>query len=174
MSKRVSQWGISRRKFLTIICGAGVLAIVGSISYFFIFSPSKRLPEIRYGVDACDWCHMVIMDKRFACAYWSIDEKKWRKFDDIGCMMRDLFKMGIESAEDIYVSDYDAGVLIDGKIAYYVVADPKRLWTPMSSGIVAFNSKSKAVDLAQQYQGSIMNFNELLNMFKVMTTTMSM
>ncbi len=166
--------GISRRKFLVITSSALTVMFIGGISYFLFFSTSKRLPEIHYGVDTCDWCHMVIMDKRFACVYWSANEKKWRKFDDIGCMIRDLLKMGIGNAGDIYVSDYSTGILIDGRTAYYVVADPKKLWTPMSSGIAAFNNKAGAMDLVQQYQASLMNFNELLSMFKTMTTTMSM
>lgn len=143
-----------------------IIFLMVIVSYIFYIKPfymaKAELPEIYYGYEKCDWCGMVISHKKFSAAYYDEYEGRWKKFDDIGCMLHMLMMEDAEIIKIIYVVDYQSEELIKADHAYFVVVDPHAIWTPMSSGILAFKYKSSAQLFAEQYKGKIYTFEELL------------
>ncbi len=151
-------------KKAALIAAVAALIIAGIILISSL-DKSPEKPSIWYGSDVCDMCGMVIAHTKYASAYYSPTEKKWRKFDDLGCMLMTLHKEGLE-VEEIYVTDYESEELILAQDAFFVVVDPREVWTPMSSGIIAFKNRSSAESFAEEYKGKVYNFNELMDWFK--------
>jgi copper chaperone NosL len=119
--------------------------------------------EIYYGEDICERCKMIISEKEFASQYRLSDGKNV-KFDDIGCMIH--FKDGEkpEHIESIYVMDYDSGEWIDAESGYFVWTE--NVNTPMGYGILSFNDKKIAQEVAARengkYLGKLSAASELL------------
>ncbi|GEM_PF-597560 len=129
---------------------------------YIVITRSRVVPEIRYGVDRCDNCGMVISEKRFSALAYYKTENRWVKFDDLGGLFLYIVKHGgLENFQDIYVFDYNTGERINGESAYYMKADPERVWTPMSSGIVAFKDETAAKKFAEKIDGTLYDFHEL-------------
>ncbi len=122
----------------------------------------EKPPEIQLGVDKCDMCGMIISEKNYAGLYYSTAEKRWKKFDDLGCLVMEAKKEGDAKPGTIYVFDYETEELIKAEKAYYVVSS--EIWTPMNTGIVAFKSKEKAEETAKKHRGKVMSFEELMKM----------
>ncbi len=118
-------------------------------------------PDMRYGVDVCDQCRMIISEARFAAAYVT-REGETRRFDDVGGML--LFHN--ERQEEVavfWVHDYETEEWLKADQAFFVMSDA--LTTPMGFGIVAFADKARAEELAAQTQGMVMTFEELVARF---------
>ena len=127
------------------------------------FNELESRPTVNLGIDTCFRCGMVVSDPRFVSAYWSAVENEWRVFDDIGCMLETLKESNDTITDDlVYVSDYSSGELIKAKNAVFLVADPKKLATPMGYGIVAFKSRRDALELMDRVGGTLTDFNGLL------------
>ena len=69
--------------------------------------------RIKWGRDACEFCHMVFADRRFAAEVWDRDTNRARIYDDFGCAV-------LASAEN--------GRLDDATVPFWVTddADPTR------------------------------------------------
>ncbi len=123
--------------------------------------PSVQLdkpPDIRYGEDMCDQCRMIISEARFAAAYVT-SSGEVRRFDDIGGMLR----FRAEHNEDVavyWVHDYETEEWLKADQAYFVVSDGVQ--TPMGFGIVALGDRQRAQRLAEEKQGKVLTFEELL------------
>lgn len=115
-------------------------------------------PNIRYGEDPCDECHMIISEARYAGAFVT-QNGQGRRFDDIGCMLIYQNKRQ-ENVANFWVADYQNQEWINANRAYLVKSDS--LTTPMGFGIVAFASKPDAGKIVQEYRGRIEPFAELL------------
>lgn len=115
-------------------------------------------PEIRYGEDACDLCHMIINEARFAAAYVT-RQGEARRFDDIG----DLVAYHAAHAEEVaafWVHDYDTEEWLRAEQAAFVVSDA--FHTPMGHGIVAVADAARAQELAASVGGQVVAFSDLL------------
>ena len=143
-----------------------VLAIAAAVLLFSMNRGSASgPPTIVLGVDKCHFCHMVIVDRRYAAMYYSEAEGRWLKFDDIGCMLSTMAELGEFDAE-AYVHDYESSAPIPARTAWYVVADPARLRTPMSSGVVALADRARAEALARRLNGTVTDWDGLTRMYR--------
>lgn len=134
---------------------------IGYIAYN-IYIASHSIPQIVYGQDRCDNCGMVISEKSYSAIAYSIGEGRWVKFDDIGCLFIYMVNHGgKDNFRDVYVFDFNTGEMISAEEAYYVRAPIDNVWTPMSSGIVAFKSLSDAESFASQVNGLLMSYQDL-------------
>lgn len=118
-------------------------------------------PEIRFGEDICDHCFMIINEPRFAASYVT-EMGETRRFDDIGNMMF----YHIEHDEDVaafWVHDYDTEEWLRAENAHYVVSPD--IYTPMASGIVAFQDAGSAERLAAEHSGQLFDFTELIQYY---------
>lgn len=116
-------------------------------------------PEINYGRDVCDQCHMIISEPRYAAAYRDGTGKAY-KFDDIGDMVTHAVKAGRTSGETAWVHDYNDEEWIAADQAWFVRSPD--IQTPMGGGIIAFASKSAAEQFVNDEGGALMQWPELV------------
>ncbi len=143
-----------------------IMAAIVVVYYLIGFSGQAGIPELRIllGQEKCHRCGMIISDIRYAAAiYVGGGVNEWWKYDDVGEMALDYFEKK-DSYEFLAVRVYDflTGEEVDGYKAWYVVADPKELWTPMGYGVIAFKDRADAEKVAEEHNGVIMDWNKLI------------
>ena len=142
-----------------------IIAII--LGYYFASSMMQpEVPELKIllGQEKCHRCGMIISDIRYAAAiYVGGEVNEWWKYDDVGEMALDYYeKRNSYEFLAVRVHDFLTGEEVDGYKAWYVVADPKKLWTPMGYGVIAFKDKMDAEREAKEHNGVIMNWEKLL------------
>jgi len=120
---------------------------------------SSLEPVEIYPEDMCSRCKMAISDKRFAGEIM-VDAGVARKFDDLGCLLKDL-KAGPGSQQPAaFAVDFGNREWVNVNEAYYVQSPA--IVTPMGSGVIAFKERSEAEKTAARYGGRVLNFEELV------------
>lgn len=114
-------------------------------------------PDVRYGVDPCDRCGMIVSDERFASAYVS-SAGATRRFDDLGCMTSFLVEQP-EAVGVVWVHDQESRAWLRAPQATYVRTTSIK--TPMGTGIVAVASATRAQVLAERERGQLLDFDAL-------------
>jgi copper chaperone NosL len=112
--------------------------------------PISGPPTIQYGQDVCSRCGMIISDPRFAAAaivQGSDQERQYRLFDDLGCLIVDERDHPERRVVARYVMTADAGEWIDADAAVYLPSDPLR--SPMAYNILAYADPARARAAAQ-------------------------
>ncbi|GBC71358.1 hypothetical protein HRbin02_01139 [Candidatus Calditenuaceae archaeon HR02] len=158
---------MKRRAFLIALGGVAVVGAAAAIALQWRIGVAPRL-QIRLGEDRCRRCGMFISRLEFAAGLLLQGEQRWRFYDDVGCFAsdyNDLLSAG-KTVADARVFDYISKEELDAQRAYYVLADPKNLWTPMSYGVVAVGSRGEAENLAERFQGEVMDFWSMLSRFR--------
>ncbi|MEM0481498.1 MAG: nitrous oxide reductase accessory protein NosL, partial [Nitrososphaerota archaeon] len=152
-----------------LILGAVAAAVVTAAAVYLTLQPATRIPRllIYLDKDKCKRCGMVISRQEFAAGLFVEGMDDWWKYDDVGCMLKDY----IENSERVKVLaaavfDYYTKEQLDAMAANYVKADPKKLWTPMSSGIVAAKDSSVAEQIAHKYDGHVYSWQKIIEEVK--------
>jgi copper chaperone NosL len=114
-------------------------------------------PEIRYGVDVCDHCNMIINEPRFAAAYFS-EAGETRRFDDIGEMFLYAEEQG-EAVRSYWVHDFHSEEWLEASRATF--AYNPDLITPMGWGIAAFATEGDAHAYHDERGATILSYTEL-------------
>jgi copper chaperone NosL len=114
-------------------------------------------PEIRYGVDVCDHCNMIINEPRFAAAYFS-EAGETRRFDDIGEMFLYAEEQG-EAVRAFWVHDFHSEEWLEANRATF--AYNPDLMTPMGWGVAAFATESDAHAYHDEHGATILSYTEL-------------
>ncbi len=125
----------------------------------------KQEPKpIDYGVDACHFCRMTIVDKIHG-AEMVTDKGKIFKFDAAECLFR--YMNDIEVGEKhLFLTNHfeNPGELIPMKEAMYLQSE--NLPSPMGAFLTAFRSKQKAIEIREEKGGVISTFLEMKEKFK--------
>ncbi|MGM9929502.1 MAG: nitrous oxide reductase accessory protein NosL [Bacillus sp. (in: firmicutes)] len=141
---------------LVIIWMVGILAACGE-------EQSYEPEEINPDVDVCEICNMSLSDNTFATQIISKEGVSY-KFDDIGCMMEYIQKDQRIAEEDIakqYVRDTYSSNWIEIENAYFVYDED--VWTPMSYGVISFESKEEADKyVKEEGGGEVYDYTQLL------------
>ncbi len=125
-------------------------------------SDASGPPEIEYGRDMCEECHMIISDERFASAYRDADGEE-HLFDDPGDLLSSALKGGgLEDAE-VWVHDFGTKEWVDAESAFYVVGG-EGVQSPMGWGIVAYAEEADAEAFADDSRGRIVAWEDLVGM----------
>lgn len=98
-------------------------------------------PEINYGRDVCDQCHMIISEARYAAAYRDTQGRPFA-FDDIGDMMEHLDASEAVDTATAWVHDFESEDWIDVNDAWFVHSSD--IETPMGGGTIAFTERTDA------------------------------
>lgn len=129
-------------------------------------SCAQQPEPIRYGQDACVFCKMTIMDKKFAAEIVTNKGKAF-KFDDLSCMVKyiKINQLKEEELAFIVVNDYNhPGELIDVKTATFLSS--KDLRSPMRGDVAAFSAKSFATaNTAKFADAKILTWKEVFDNF---------
>jgi len=109
--------------------------------------------------DMCSYCKMAISEKRYAAEF--IDKQgEAYKFDDLGCMKQFLQTKELgQDGGNLFAIEYESRQWLPAQLASFVRSNQFK--TPMSGGIVAIREKTRAEQLAQEIQGTVMTFAEL-------------
>ena len=121
-------------------------------------------PTIKLGRHECKECGMLVNEDRCSSALLVEDRgrRDYWHFDDIGCMLDAESKHNEVKVLERFVRDYDTRVWTHAEQAWFVMAHPKTLHTPMGSGIVAFVSRQSADAATQQFSGEVHDFPSLV------------
>ncbi len=138
----------------------GILLIIN------LDSCSTEPEQLQYGTDACHFCKMTLMDKKFGAELVTTKGKVY-KFDDLSCFIN-YYNSGIEPT-DIYehtlVIDYsDPGKLIDATTAFYVASPQIR--SPMDGKVAAFELKPSMDNFKKQCNGIYLSWGEVVTQYK--------
>lgn len=119
--------------------------------------PPEVPPDIRYGVDPCDRCGMIVSEERFSAGYVTSASAP-RRFDDLGCMASYLVEAP-EPVSAFWVRDHESRAWLRGPQATYVRTTS--IVTPMGTGIVACGDAARARALADRDGVAVLDFEAL-------------
>lgn len=143
----------TRGRLSTVLC-----ALIAVVAVACGGESKAGPPEIHYGRDACDQCHMIISEARYAAAYRDRNGDPF-VFDDIGDMALHATKAGVADSMTAWVHDYNTEKWIEAKPAWYVRSS---IQTPMGHGIVAFGTDAAAQEFAAEHDGTVLRWAELM------------
>lgn len=152
-----------RRRLLLGLVGAAVVATFMGLALLRPASREKAF-DLRLGQDRCRRCNMIISRLEYAAGIILSESGDWHYYDDLGCFAQDYveFESGGRTVKDSKAVDFKFKKPIDAKTAFYVHADPKVLWTPMSYGFVALEKAEDAREVSEKYGGEVKAFEGLL------------
>lgn len=134
------------------------------ISLMLIGCSVEPVP-IEYGLDACHFCKMNIVDKQYAAEFVTQKGKVY-KFDAIECMVQELNTRDITSIGLFLVTDYQQpGVLTDAKQCSYLKSSS--MPSPMGADLTAFSSEMMAQKTLGDNHGEVFNWDVLLQKYNV-------
>ncbi len=113
----------------------------------FLCSCSGNFEPIDYSHDACTYCKMTIMDKRYAAEIITKKGKAY-KFDDISCLKKYIKEENLPESElTIFVADYSNtdNKFLDARHAVYLHSDVFK--SPMNGYYAAFAKGENAQPL---------------------------
>jgi copper chaperone NosL len=124
---------------------------------------SKPVP-IEYGVDACYFCKMTIVDKLHAAEVVTQKGKVY-KFDATECMIHFMDEFDTSTIKHYLSNNYtEPESLIDATKATFLIS--KNVPSPMGGFLSAFKNKEDALKVQSTKEGAIYTWEELLNHFK--------
>ena len=138
-----------------------IIIIVFSI---LIFIGCKIEPkEINFGLDACHFCKMTIVDKPFASEIVSTKGKVY-VYDAIECMIKNQKVENLEAALFLVYDYENATDFIDATQSHYVISE--QIYSPMGENLGAFQTKASAEKFVKNNGGIQFNWAEINNYFK--------
>lgn len=112
---------------------------------------------IKYGSDACDFCKMTIMQKKFANE-WVTDKGKVFRFDDVHCLQS--FRIADKSSGTAYINTFsERNEFVKAKDLFFVKSE--ELKTPMAGHVAAFSNTVAANKFAKNNQGKSLSWEEV-------------
>lgn len=138
---------------LALVLGLGALTACGDTE------EASGPPEIVEGRTICDECGMIIDEIRFAAAYRTTDGVE-RRFDDIGGLLAQGQRDDLLADAEIWVHDFDSHAPVVAQEATFVLSG--QVTTPMAWGVIAFESAAAARALADEVEGSVVTWAELV------------
>ena len=142
------------------LAAASLAALVGLVAaVVFLWPAPERGPgPLRYGVDACADCRMVVTRPGFGGELRDADGRL-TAYDDVGCLLRAMLKRHGAMSE-AWVEDHAGGGLVSLLTAHLVRS--ARADTPMGSGLVAFRDAAAADAFATETGGARVALEELV------------
>ncbi len=135
--------------------------ILLSIGLLLGCSPSPK--PINYGVDACSFCMMTVVDKQHAAQLVTKKGKSY-SYDAIECMMNDLRDWKHPEVTYFLVADFhNPGVLTGAKQASYLIS--QSIPSPMGKFLSAFESESVRDEVQFRMTGQALDWSALESEF---------
>lgn len=131
-----------------------------SIISLFLASCSVSPQPINYGLDACHYCDMTIVDKQHASQLVTSKGKAY-KYDAIECMVHSLQDELKDTEMTLYlVADFDRpGELIDAANASFLVSE--NIQSPMGENLSAFKNNEASKKAQEKYMGDTYSWEEI-------------
>ncbi|MBT8303075.1 MAG: nitrous oxide reductase accessory protein NosL [Bacteroidia bacterium] len=131
------------------------------ITFLFIFNACSTKPvPIEYGVDACHFCSMTIVDKVHAAEVVTKKGKIY-KFDATECMINFMNEFDTSTIKYYLSNDYsEPESLIDATKATFLISE--NIPSPMGAYLSAFKEKNEAQLTQDEKSGTLYSWEELL------------
>lgn len=127
-----------------------------------IFTACSKQPQpINYGADECEFCKMIVMDKRYG-AELVTDKGKIFMFDSIECLVGylDNQKLTQENYSSVWVGNYaNPGNIIDAEKALYLKNNELR--SPMGLNVLAVENQEQYDKLLNEFGGKQIGWSDL-------------
>lgn len=139
-----------------------------SLMMLVISSCSKQPEPIAYGEDECEFCKMIVMDKRYG-AELVTDKGKIYKFDSVECLVGyiDNKKLNEKDYSSVWVGNYsNPGNLIDASKAIYLKNDELR--SPMGLNVLAVETQDQFDIIFEKDGGKKLVWKDLFPLVKEM------
>ncbi len=139
-----------------------------SFIVLIIAACSKQPEPINYAEDECEFCKMIVMDKRYG-AELVTDKGKIFKFDSIECLIGYLQNKNLtkENYSSVWVGNYaNPGNLIEAENALYLKNEEMR--SPMGLNVLAVENQDQLNKIINQFGGKQLKWNDLLELVKEM------
>ncbi|HEX7356204.1 MAG TPA: nitrous oxide reductase accessory protein NosL [Ignavibacteriaceae bacterium] len=139
-----------------------------SLMMLVISSCSKQPEQIAYGEDECEFCKMIVMDKRYG-AELVTDKGKIYKFDSVECLVGyiDNKKLNEKDYSSVWVGNYsNPGNLIDASKAIYLKNDELR--SPMGLNVLAVETQDQFDIIFEKDGGKKLVWKDLFPLVKEM------
>lgn len=134
------------------------LAIALFVIIFFQSCAKGPVP-IKYGKEACTFCKMNIVDKKFA-AEWVSEKGKVERFDDLKCLLS--YTKNNHQAGVAYINDFGgASELIPAHQLFFVESNVIK--APMGGEVAAFKNQAVAKDFADLNNGKQLVWQQIVN-----------
>ncbi len=129
-----------------------------------LFTSCKIEPkEINFGLDACHFCKMTIVDKPFAAEIVSVKGKVY-VYDAIECMIKNKEVENIDASLYLVYDYLTATAFMDATKSHYVISE--QIKSPMSENLAAFQTKALAEEFIKNNGGTQFNWIEINTYFK--------
>lgn len=140
------------------------------LSFFaLIIAACNKKPEpINYGQDECEFCKMIVMDKRYG-AELVTNKGKIFKFDSIECLIGYMQNKNLNKTRytSVYVGNYaNPGNLIDAEKSFYIKNDEIR--SPMGLNVLAVETKDQFDKVFNHFGGKQLKWDDLFLLVKEM------
>lgn len=127
-----------------------------------VSSCSVEPKPIKLGTDACDFCKMSVMDKRFGAELITKKGKVY-KFDDLHCL--EAFIKGASVEKENIKAMYLVGYakphgFIEMEKA--ILFKSEALRSPMGSNVAAFTTEQELKAATQSFKGNVVKWSELM------------
>ena len=132
----------------------GLLLVLGGCGKADEAQPQAIDPE----TDTCANCNMSVADDQYATEL-SLEDGKFEKFDDIGCMYKWKEKNPDVKIEQGFVRDFHSKEWIKEEDATYVYG--MDIETPMSFHVISFKDEAEAKDHADSHSAEVMSISDL-------------
>ncbi|MGB5320996.1 nitrous oxide reductase accessory protein NosL [Lutimonas sp.] len=134
------------------------------MAFLSLFMSCEIEPEkIDYGIDACSFCKMIIVDQQHAAQYVAKNAKQY-KFDAIECMLNDIAEKGSTEISICLIADYmQPASMIRAQDATYLISD--MIKSPMGANLSGFSDRTKAEVMKIEKGGQLYSWQELLIKF---------
>jgi len=136
--------------------------------FILLISCSKQPEPISYGEDECEFCKMMVMDKRYG-AELVTDKGKIYKFDSIECLVGYIENKNLDKSNytSVWVGNYGSpGNLIDATQAIYLKNDEIR--SPMGLNVLAVGNQVQFNSIFKEYGGKQFDWEDLFPLVREM------
>lgn len=142
-----------------------ILFFLISVSILFLLTACSKEPEpIEYGSDSCSNCRMLITDQKFGSEIVT-DKGKIFKFDSIECMANFYSTQKKDENFSLWVTDFNhPKKFIDADKAFFLRSD--KIKSPMGMNLAAFSNKNEQDKAASAFNGTQINWKELVDYVK--------
>lgn len=133
------------------------------VLFLVLAAGCKVGPEpIAYGIDACHFCRMTIVDRQHGAEMVTTKGKVF-KFDAVECMINHLREVDDNAVAFLMVNTYSRpGELLDATETVYLISEG--IPSPMGEFVTAFENELEAQKAQKKYMGEVYSMQEIRNL----------
>lgn len=114
--------------------------------------------DINPAIDICKICNMTVANEKYA-GQVVLKNGDYEVFDDIGCLMTYYEDVSKDDIGATFVKNFSGDKWVEADKAVYVYG--KEVPTPMSYGVVAFETTEQAEQFIAKEGGDIITFDDV-------------